>query len=160
MAGICAFFGHRDVFITDEIEREIKDIVLSLIQKEGFIEFWCCNEGVFDETCRRIMLDFAEKFYQVILSYVSAYDPDNYSKSRQKWFYDRFYVMYPDELKKVPARAAIIKRNEYIADHADVLICYVDRTYGGAYKAMQRAQQNGKRIFNIAAIIKARKENN
>ena len=47
-------------------------------------------------------------------------------------------------------KLAITKRNEWMAEQADLVICYIERESGGAYKAVQYAKKLGKDIVNLA----------
>ena len=58
-------------------------------------------------------------------------------------------IAYPP-LENIPPRLAIIKRNEWMIDKADIIIAYVEYSYGGAYKAFEYAGKKQKRIFNLA----------
>ena len=78
---ICAFFGHRDVKYTKELENLLKQEVVKLIE-QGYDEFWVCNEGSFDWISRMVMSDVKEEFGAMIyVCYISAYDPDKFSYS-------------------------------------------------------------------------------
>ncbi len=68
------------------------------------------------------------------------------SASYQKGFDS---VIYP-EIENVPPRYAIVHRNRWIVEQADVLIAYVTHTYGGAYTMYQYAKRKTKKIYNIA----------
>ncbi|MBR2299478.1 MAG: hypothetical protein IJ870_02765 [Alphaproteobacteria bacterium] len=59
---------------------------------------------------------------------------------------------YPAEIADKPPKFAILERNKYIADRADVIICFIKEKTGGAYRAVKRAQKNGKKIINLADI--------
>lgn len=54
-------------------------------------------------------------------------------------------TVYPP-LENVPRRYAITRRNEYMADCADVIVAYVIHSFGGAYKTLCYAQRKKKRI--------------
>jgi hypothetical protein len=56
--------------------------------------------------------------------------------------------VYPP-LEGVPLRFAISKRNEWMARKSDLVIAYVKHNFGGAYKAVEFAKRNGKRIINV-----------
>lgn len=55
-------------------------------------------------------------------------------------------TVYPP-LENVPRRYAITRRNEYMADCADVIVAYVIHSFGGAYKTLCYAQRKKKRII-------------
>ena len=45
---------------------------------------------------------------------------------------------------------AITKRNEWMAEQADLILCYIERESGGAYKAVQYAKKLRKEVINLA----------
>lgn len=47
-------------------------------------------------------------------------------------------------------KLAITKRNEWMVEQADLVICYIERESGGAYKAVQYAKKLDKEIINLA----------
>ncbi len=55
--------------------------------------------------------------------------------------YDPTYKIYP--------QAVIGMRNTEMVDAADLIICYIEKKSGGAYKAVKYAQKQGKKIINI-----------
>lgn len=150
MSGICAFFGHRDTPYTEELEKKLEQTVRNLINL-GFDEFWCCEQGTFDWLTRMVMQSLKKEYPFIVLCYVCPYNPDKYSKLRQKSLADRYEVIYPDVVASVPPQVAIVRRNRYIADNADVIVCYIRHNSGGAYKAVKAAERRGIEIINLAA---------
>lgn len=51
-------------------------------------------------------------------------------------------------------KAAIRERNKWLVENCDMLIVYIKRDYGGAYKCYKYAQKLGVSIINIADNIK------
>lgn len=155
MSGICAFFGHRDTPTTIELENKLEQTVRDLIA-QGVDEFWVCNEGNFDWLSRLVMRRIKEQFgYCVNVCYISAYNPNKYSKIRQEWLEERYDdIIYTDEIAIGPQKLAIKRRNNYIADNADFIICYLTQDYGGAYEAVKRAEKNNTQIINVAKKYK------
>ena len=47
-------------------------------------------------------------------------------------------------------KVAITKRNEWMVEQADLVLCYIERESGGAYKAIQYAKKLDKEIINLA----------
>ena len=47
-------------------------------------------------------------------------------------------------------KLAITKRNEWMAEQADLILCYIERESGEAYKAVKFAEKLGKEIINLA----------
>lgn len=149
MHKICAFFGHRDTVITTELEQKFEQHVINLIN-QGITEFWCCNEGNFDWLSRMVLLRIKQQYSHICLCYICAYNPDKYAKSHQNWLENHFDIIYPDEVAETFPKYAITKRNNYIADNADIILCYIKYNTGGAYLAVKRAQKQGKTIINLA----------
>lgn len=55
--------------------------------------------------------------------------------------------MYP-QLEGVPRRFAISKRNEFMVEHADIVVAYVTHDWGGAAKMLEFARRRKKEIIN------------
>lgn len=149
MSGIVAFFGHRDVMVTGSLEHKLEEVVQHLIL-DGYREFWCCDQGNFDWVSRIVMRRMKKRYPDISLCCLCAYNPNRYSKLKQDFWFEDFDFIYPAEAAYGPQKFAILRRNKYIVEHADVFVCYVTRQSGGAYRALNLARQKGKRIFNLA----------
>ena len=151
MSGICAFFGHRDTVITPQLEERLTQTLRQLID-EGIDEFWCCEQGTFDWICRVVTLKLKKEFDFINVWYVCAYNPNKYSRIRQESL-DRMFdgLIYNDKIARGVPRFAILRRNRYIVQNADVIVCYVEHDYGGAYQTIELAKSYTKRILNLAA---------
>lgn len=55
-------------------------------------------------------------------------------------------TLYPP-LESVPLRYAIVKRNQWMARTADILVACVLYDWGGAASMLRYAQQTGKKII-------------
>ena len=62
-------------------------------------------------------------------------------------------VIIPTD-RKCHYKAAIGERNKWLAENCDMMIVYIKRDYGGAYKCYKHAQELGVPIMNIADNIK------
>ena len=60
--------------------------------------------------------------------------------------------VYPP-MENVPPKFAISKRNQWMIKNADVIIAYVNRSYGGAYNSLQAAKRTNKKIINICDYL-------
>ncbi len=56
---------------------------------------------------------------------------------------------YPPEVESAPYKFAISARNRYMAKNTDFVIAYINREYGGAYDAVNIAQNNKKNVLFI-----------
>lgn len=55
-------------------------------------------------------------------------------------------TIYPP-LENVPSRYAIVHRNRWMAESADVVLAYVLHNWGGAYTAAKWAKQKGVNVI-------------
>ena len=149
MSGICAFFGHRDTLVTNELEKKLEQTILDLID-EGIDEFWCCEQGNFDWLARMTMLKIKKDNPFIHLCYIPTCDIRQYSNLRQQHLNEHYEIIYTDEMVSSHPRFSITKRNQYIAKNSDVIICYITSNSGGAYNAIKIAQKFDKRIINLA----------
>ena len=84
--------------------------------------------------------------------FVTPYITAAYQKKcleEQKNQYDA--ILYPP-IEDKPPKYALVYRNRYMAEKADLMIVYVNRTWGGAYQMYKCAKQKGKPIFNLADL--------
>lgn len=58
-------------------------------------------------------------------------------------------VLYPPP-ERVPLRFSILRRNEWMATEAELILAYVRYGRGGAYRALSYAMSRKKRIINLA----------
>ena len=57
-------------------------------------------------------------------------------------------IVYPP-LETVPYRYAIIRRNEWMIDQADIVIAHVRYSWGGAERSLEYAKRKKKEILMI-----------
>ena len=48
---------------------------------------------------------------------------------------------------------AIVRRNRWMIRQAEYCLCYIDRTWGGAYKFVQLAKKQGLFVRNLGRAI-------
>ena len=152
MSGICAFFGHRDTVVTYALEELLERTVRELIE-QGIDEFWCCDQGSFDWVARMVMLRVKKDYKHIILCYVCAYNPDLYSKTKLQDLNSKFEILYPFKASEGHPKFAISRRNKYIVQSADVLVCCIEKDYGGAYSAYKYAQKQEKTVINLPDFV-------
>ncbi len=52
--------------------------------------------------------------------------------------------------ENVPKRLSILRRNYEMVKSSDLVIAYVEFSFGGAYQTLEYARQMKKRIINLA----------
>ncbi len=147
---IVAFCGHRDYFKKSEEKKRVMDFLNQRIGEEK-VEFFLGEYGGFDRFAFECCEEFKQTHPQARLVFVTPYlrfsnaeiDQINRKKFDQ--------ILYP-ELERVPLRFAILKRNQYMMEKADVVICFINHSWGGAYQTVLYAKKKGKEIFNLAEM--------
>lgn len=116
----------------------------------GKVTFYVGNHGQFDGMVRGIMKELISEGKDVDYSVVLAYIPgQKYEFDLPDQYAD---TVYPDGLENVPQRFAICKRNDWMIDNSDTVICYVVNHFDGAYTYTEKARRKGKRIINIRYV--------
>jgi hypothetical protein len=67
-------------------------------------------------------------------------------------YYEKYYnaIVLPECIEKVHPKKAITRRNEWMIENCDMLICYAKHKNGGAYTVWKYAEKLHKRIINLA----------
>ena len=139
---VVAFCGHKNVYETELVSQQVKQIILGLV-KEGADTFLLGGYGSFDSiaaiTVRELKKDYPGLRSILVLPYLNrGYDASLYDES-----------VYPP-IEDVPKKFAISRRNEWMVEKADVIIAYVDHDWGGAAATTLRyAERKKKRIINV-----------
>ncbi len=136
---IVAFCGHSDVTNPDDVRRWLTYTVDYLMNR-GAKTFYLGGYGGFDRLAAFVLHDISADNPSVesilVLPYLDREVEDD--------LYDG--TIYPP-LEIVPKRLAIIKRNEWMVDHADVIVAYVLHDWGGANAMLRYAIRKGKEII-------------
>ena len=145
---IITFCGHSNSLFSDEEKEELKQLLIKEIRKNPTCKFYLGGYGDFDSLCLRTLRELKKEFQDIELIFITPYLDKNYSKLEfAKYHYDD--VIFPP-LENVPRKFAILKRNEWMVEEADLVIAYVKYSWGGAAKALECAKRKKKHIINIA----------
>ncbi len=137
------FFGHKECY---GLDAEVLQSTIESLIVRGVGEFLVGHRGQFDGMVRRCLKALQEKYPHIRYSVVLAYLPT----ARQEYG-DYSDTMYPEGIETVHRRYAIEWRNRYLVDAADVCVCYVDHTFGGAYKFACMAKRRGLQVINLGS---------
>ena len=141
---IISFCGHSDFCKTAEYEKKMFTFFDTLIGDQP-VEFYLGGYGNFDFFAYDCGNRYQKAHPNLKLVFVTPYLdlPKGFSECQ----YDE--ILYPP-LEQVPKKFAIIHRNRFMMEQADVVIAYIEHTWGGAYQSYQYAKRKGKTIFNLA----------
>lgn len=145
----CVFFGHRDFYSHMSCESALKELISDLINKNEYTEFLVGRNGEFDRFVSSLIKLSADKYgccnhaHVLVLPYETAEYRLNCEEF--KHYYDEIEIFEASHYK-----TAITERNRYMIDRADLVVCYVNKVGGGAYKALCYARKRNKQIINLA----------
>ena len=147
-----AFFGHRELSNQYMIEERIKPVLRKLINEKEYIEFLVGRDGEFDQVAASAVRE-AVKLYgygNTSLVLVLPYERAEYRDNMENYlsYYDEVEIC--SESVSAHFKAAISIRNRAMADRADLIICAIERKHGGAWAAVSYAENQGKKIINLA----------
>ena len=140
---IITFFGHSDFIKTSELEEKMLSVLSDLVSDEP-AELFLGGYGGFDSFALECGKKYKKDHPNVRLVLVTPYLNRGFCNSAD---YDE--TVYPP-IERTPPRFAISKRNQWMIEQADGVVAYVNRSLGGAAKALDLARRKNKIIFNIA----------
>jgi len=139
------FCGHSDVSQRDNVRQWLCETVERLITQEGADMFLLGGYGGFDRMASAVVWDLKKKYPQIRSVLVLPYLDRKMDESQYDW------TVYPG-LEKVPKRYAITHRNRYMVCEADVVIAYVQHSWGGAAQTLEYAEHKKKHIFRYKEV--------
>ncbi len=142
---IVTFCGHREVHEPEKVKGWLEEVIDRLIH-DGADTFYLGGYGQFDMLAAAVVREKKERYPQIRSVLVLPYLDREYDASA----YDE--TLYPP-LETVPRRFAISRRNEYMVDHADVVVAYVIYSFGGANKTAIYAERKRKRMIRYLPLI-------
>ena len=139
---IVTFCGHREIAQTTEVEEWLQTVIHGLIE-QGATTFYLGGYGAFDGLAASVLRKEKKNHPWIERILVLAYlngrqDAVGYDGS-----------VYP-ELEKIPRRFAILHRNRWMVQSADVVVAYVLHDWGGAATTLRYAKQKRKRIISYS----------
>lgn len=140
----CCFIGHRDA--DPAVFAHLIFAIDDMIVNNNVKMFYMGTNGKFDRMAYnivRVLQREKEEYRDIKYNAVLAYLPTKNDSP----VYEN--TIYPEELETVPKRFAIVKRNKWMIDNSDYVICYVTNTFSNAHKFVQYAQKKGKKIVYI-----------
>ena len=137
----CTFFGHRECYGLDG--KVLGETVERLIG-QGVDTLYVGNEGQFDSVVYSCLKQLRSEYPHLRVCVVLAYLPTSNGERE-----DISDTMYP-EIEGYP-KFAIERRNRWMVNHSDYCICYINHTWGGAYKFARLAKRLDKTVINIGS---------
>ncbi len=143
---IVTFCGHSDFTSTKEYEEKLLKILEEKVG-DNKVDFYLGGYGGFDNFAYNCCKKYKQSHTNALLVFISPYL--NNSIKFRDCFYD--YTIYPEIEDKLP-KFAIIYRNKWMVDKADLVISYIERSWGGAVTTFSYAKKKGKELINLYAL--------
>ena len=145
----CCFAGHSDLY-DRQVVNEIKNTAEQLVTKYGVNEFWVGNYGGFDMYSVSAIRELKKSYPHIIINLVIPYLTGSINEYKDVYYEKCDHILMADIPENTPKRFYIIKSNEYMVDNCDFLICYIEKSWGGAYRTYMYAKRKKLKIFNLA----------
>ena len=146
---IITFCGHRDFFGNEELKERMMGELLALAGQTETLFCYNGGYGGFDRFAAHCVKEAKKKAGNIrnilVIPYLTV-SVQAQLKECEGYFDE---VIYP-ALENVPPKCAIIRRNEWMVDKADLLIAYVTHGWGGAARTYRYAKQKGIPTVNLA----------
>ena len=112
--------------------------------------FLCGGYGDFDEAAAEAIDELRKSFPKAKTekNFVTPYLTDSYKKRLD--YMSRYYdnIIFPP-LSNVTLKMAIPERNKWMIRQSNIVIAYVNCTYGGAYQTLSYAYKIKKNIIRV-----------
>ncbi len=149
-----AFAGHSFISSKKKVKEMIKEQIRNNTIDVKLVTCYLGGYGDFDEISACACRELKQEYNNIEMVYVTPYirlsEQVKIEEMQRYALYDT--SIYPP-IENVPLRFAISKRNEWMMANADLIIAYVNRSHGGAYKSLQVAKRKKKKIINVYDLL-------
>ncbi len=143
---IVSFCGHADSVLTSNEEITLKNELVKIIKNNPDCTFYLGGYGNFDNVCFKILTQL--KLHHPKIKRILVIPYLSNSDTLKDTFKNYDETIYPP-IENTPPKYAILKRNRWIIENSNYLICYISHTFGGAYKTYKYAKNKNIEILNI-----------
>ena len=149
-----AFIGHALISAQQKTKELVKEQLRNYMIDQKAVTCYLGGYGDFDDLCAHACIELKKECYNIKVVYVTPYITLSEQAKIQKMQRDNLCdtSIYPP-IEKTPLKFAILKRNEWMMTNADLIIAYVNHSFGGAYQSLQVAKRKQKKIINICDFM-------
>ena len=141
---VVAFCGHS-TYIPNAADEEEVLADLEQLVGDAPCDFFLGEYGSFDSFAYGCARKHKEKHPASKMLFITPYLDQGKIRSQAERFDG---IIYPP-LERVPPRCAIVKRNKWIVEQADLVFAYITHEFGGAYTMYRHAKKKGKTIYMV-----------
>lgn len=143
---VVCFAGHRFDWQNIGIEELLRQKIIELIEK-GYNVFYDGGKGYFDQLSANIVIGLKKKYPHIKIYKILTYYHHDNEKYRLSKNYDGSIL---PEIEEFHYKTKITKRNEWIVDNSDILVCHVYETFkSGAFNTVKYAKKINKPIIYV-----------
>ena len=141
--------GHRIINLHTPIEEKLYEILKEVSKTNSYIEIYIGRDGDFDILSASIIKRFQKYAENQNIQMILVLP---YMKKNME-YYENYYngIIIPEHTKNDHPKRAITMRNQWMVEKSNLLICYIEHKYGGAYATYQYAKKLGKKIIYLAS---------
>ncbi len=145
----CAVTGHRTV-LSDLSKKNLKQEILKVINK-GVDTFLVGMAVGFDTICFNVLEEIRKEIPIKIIACIPCPNQDKNFSLSQKREYERMNDVSDRRLliSKSYTSGCMLKRNRFMVDNSDYLICYLRQNRGGTFYTVTYAKEKNKNIIKI-----------
>ena len=147
---VCAFTGHRQLAGYDFDEHLLERVVLHLV-KNGVNRFLCGMAVGFDMKAAQVVLALKKTYNIELVACLPCANQAERFSAKNKKAYDEI-IKRCDEiivLESEYTAGCMFKRDRYLVDNSDTLVCFLRKKSGGTYYTVKYAQKENKKIIEI-----------
>ena len=148
MGKTIAFSGYRSEKLPENIDPiriNLRETVLSSIE-EGYDTFLCGMADGFDLMAANVVLEFKPQYDLKLINVIPFKEHTSKSEAYTKILNSADDTVI---LSETFTYDSYYRRNEYMVDHCDKLICYYDGRYGGTEYTVEYAGKQGIPTINL-----------
>lgn len=138
----CTFIGHSDC--GENICADISCAVKNLIEKHNVTRFFVGHNGKFDFYVYKVLKKLKEEYDIEIIVVLACLN-----QKREYIYFSQEETLFPHILEKTPIRFAISKRNMFMIERCEYIICYLNDTCSNTYTFVQKAIAKGLSVINV-----------
>jgi len=145
------FFGHRYVDNILKVEDLLEKQIRKLIDENEYVDFLVGRNGEFDQcvssSVLRVRRNHRDDNSALVL--VLPYPTAEYLNN-ENYFQDYYTDIEISHVATMAhPKSAIQIRNQEMVNRADLIICYIERKKGGAWRTVDYAIKQGKAVINL-----------
>ena len=138
---IITFCGHKELNDEKEVRDWLERVTENLIVN-GAETFYLGGYGAFGRLAASVLAEQKKQYPHIELVLILPY------LNRRKDISPCDSSIYPP-LESVPKKLAIVRRNQWMVEQADVVVDYVLHSWGGAAMTLEYAKRKKKRIISF-----------